>query len=104
MDNPLVVGGGTDLYVQKHDEMPHTAANHLFDHNILRGVKLENGWFEIGASATVSDLKASSQMNGTFPFLQNHLKLVSSTPIRNMATIAGNLVNASPMGDMTVFF
>ena len=104
LGNPLLVGGGTDLYVQKHDEMPHTAANHLFDHNILRGVKLENGWFEIGASATVSDLKASSPMNGTFPFLQNHLKLVSSTPIRNMATIAGNLVNASPIGDMTVFF
>jgi xanthine dehydrogenase small subunit len=99
----LHVGGGTDLYVQRHDDMPHTAANHLFNAPILRGVKLENGWFEIGASATVSDVKASSEMNGTFPFLQKHLKLVSSTPIRNMATIAGNLVNASPIGDLTVF-
>lgn len=25
-------------------------------------------------------------------------------PIRNMATMAGNLVNASPIGDMTIFF
>jgi xanthine dehydrogenase small subunit len=32
------------------------------------------------------------------------LKLVSSTPIRNMATIAGNFVNASPIGDMTAWF
>ena len=99
----LNVGGGTDLYVQRHDDMPHLAANHLFNDPILRGIKLENSWFEIGASATVSDLKASPEMNGTFPFLQKHLKLVSSTPIRNMATIAGNLVNASPIGDMTVF-
>jgi xanthine dehydrogenase small subunit len=97
------VGGGTDLYVQKHDEMPHIVSKPLFDNKILRGVKLENGHYKIGASATVSDLKASSAMNGDFPFLQKHLKLVSSTPIRNMATIAGNLVNASPIGDMTVF-
>ncbi len=98
-----IVGGGTDLYVQKHDEMPHLAAKHLFDHQILRGVKWENGLFAIGASATVSDLKESPEMNAAFPNLQKHLKLVSSTPIRNMATIAGNLVNASPIGDMTVF-
>jgi xanthine dehydrogenase small subunit len=29
---------------------------------------------------------------------------VSSTPIRNIATLAGNFVNASPIGDMTIFF
>ena len=97
------VGGGTDLYVQKHDEMPHIASKSLFNEKILRGVKLENGWFTIGASATVSDLKASIELNKAFPNLQAHLKLVSSTPIRNMATIAGNLVNASPIGDITVF-
>ena len=103
VDGRLNVGGGTDLYVQRHDDMPHLPANHLFNAPILRGIKLENGWFEIGASATVSHFQASPEMNGTFPFLQKHLKLVSSTPIRNMATIAGNLVNASPIGDITVF-
>ena len=98
-----IVGGGTDLYVQKHDEMPHIVSKPLFDNKILRGVKWEDGWFTIGASATVTDLKESPEMNAAFPHLQKHLKLVSSTPIRNMATIAGNLVNASPIGDMTVF-
>jgi xanthine dehydrogenase small subunit len=100
----IYVGGGTDLYVQKHDSMTQTPSNHLFDEKILRGVNLVNGYFEIGGAATVSDLKSSSALNGTFPFLQQHLKLVSSTPIRNMATIGGNLVNASPIGDLTVFF
>ena len=98
-----VVGGGTDLYVQKHDDMPHIALKPLFDNKILKGVKWKNGWFTMGASATVTDLKESPEMNAAFPHLQKHLKLVSSTPIRNMATIAGNLVNASPIGDMTVF-
>ncbi len=101
---PLIVGGGTDLYVQKHADMPHTSANHIFDNQILRGIILKDGFFEMGSAATVSDMKTSSQLNGAFPSLQKHLKLVSSTPIRNMATIAGNLVNASPIGDMTVWF
>src|ERR1043165_5106249 len=43
-------------------------------------------------------------MHSIFPALYKHLKLVSSTPIRNMATLAGNFVNASPIGDMTVWF
>ena len=43
-------------------------------------------------------------MQSIFPDLYKHLKLVSSTPIRNMATLAGNFVNASPIGDMTVWF
>jgi xanthine dehydrogenase small subunit len=43
-------------------------------------------------------------MKAIFPDLYKHLKLVSSTPIRNMATLAGNFVNASPIGDMTVWF
>jgi xanthine dehydrogenase small subunit len=99
----LIVGGGTDLYVQKHEEMPHVSANHIFDNKILRGIILKDGYFEMGSAATVSDMKSSSQLNGAFPFLQKQLKLVSSTPIRNMATIAGNLVNASPIGDMTIW-
>ncbi|RZL02311.1 MAG: (2Fe-2S)-binding protein, partial [Hymenobacter sp.] len=32
------------------------------------------------------------------------LRLVSSTPIRNMGTVAGNFVNASPIGDLTIIF
>jgi xanthine dehydrogenase iron-sulfur cluster and FAD-binding subunit A len=43
-------------------------------------------------------------MLSIFPDLRKHLKLVSSTPIRNMATLAGNFINASPIGDMTVWF
>ena len=43
-------------------------------------------------------------MQQYFPRLKQYLKLVSSTPIRNMATIAGNFINASPIGDLTIFF
>jgi xanthine dehydrogenase small subunit len=99
------VAGGTDLYVQKHDSMTHAPALYLSDiRHPTSDIVLLDGYFEIGGAATVSDLKSSSVLNGTFPFLQQHLKLISSTPIRNMATVGGNLVNASPIGDLTIFF
>lgn len=58
----------------------------------------------MGASVTVSDMKQSSIINEAIPEFEKYVKLVSSTPIRNMATIAGNFVNASPIGDFTIFF
>jgi xanthine dehydrogenase small subunit len=98
------VGGGTDLYVQRHDEMVYARAENLFDNAALRGIEETGDSVEIGASATVTDLLASPVMQRIFPNLYKHLKLVSSTPIRNMATLAGNFVNASPIGDMTAWF
>ncbi len=98
------VGGGTDVYVQKHDAMAESAATPLLYNEELRGIRDTGEYIEIGASATVTDLLESPVMNEIFPDLFKHLKLVSSTPIRNMATLAGNFVNASPIGDMTVWF
>ncbi len=101
---PLPVGGGTDLYVQRHDQMAESEPRPLLFNDELRTIRDTGTHIEIGASATVTDLLESQLMNEIFPDLYKHLKLVSSTPIRNMATLAGNFVNASPIGDMTVWF
>lgn len=99
-----LVGGGTDVYVQKPDVLAETDSTHVFYDDALRGIT-DNGLFiELGASVTVTDLLESDMMQRVFPDLYKHLKLVSSTPIRNMATLAGNFVNASPIGDMTIWF
>jgi xanthine dehydrogenase small subunit len=42
-------------------------------------------------------------MQNAIPKLESFLKLHSSEPIRNRATFGGNIVNASPIGDMTIF-
>lgn len=101
---PTFVGGGTDVYVHKPDVMAESQAAHLLYDNELRGIRDKGDFIEIGASATVTDLLESPVMQSIFPDLYKHLKLVSSTPIRNMATLAGNFVNASPIGDMTIWF
>jgi xanthine dehydrogenase small subunit len=99
-----LIGGGTDLYVQKHDEMTNADIRFVFDEPAMNRIVKENNKCFIGASATVSDLMNSSIINEAFPDFHRYAKLVSSTPIRNMATIAGNFINASPIGDLTIFF
>jgi len=101
---PTFVAGGTDTYVQKPEFFTENESDHLFYDDDLRGIRDLGDYIEIGASTTVTDLLESPVMKAIFPDLYKHLKLVSSTPIRNMATLAGNFVNASPIGDMTVWF
>jgi xanthine dehydrogenase small subunit len=100
----IKVAGGTDLYVQKHDSMIHADIDFLFDSTSLKGIKKIGNTIHLGASTTVEDIRNNKLMNEVFPNLKRHTKLVSSTPIRNMASLAGNFVNASPIGDMSIFF
>ncbi|MGQ0739720.1 MAG: FAD binding domain-containing protein [Bacteroidota bacterium] len=100
----LPIGGGTDLYVQKHEDMVHADIRFLFDRPELNNIRQEGNRCVMGASVTVSDLMASPIIQQAFPDFKKYSKLVSSTPIRNMATIGGNFVNASPIGDFTIFF
>lgn len=103
-ERPHFVGGGTDLYVQKHEEMKDAAIRFLLDHPEMNGISREGGRCIMGPSVTVSDMMASAVINEAFPEFHRYAKLVSSTPIRNMATVAGNFINASPIGDFTIFF
>jgi len=103
-DPEYFVSGGTDLYVQKHEVLPHSQLSFLLKNEELSGITEENGICTIGAASTVTDLIESPVIRKAFPDFEKYYKLVSSTPIRNMATIAGNLVNASPIGDFTAFF
>jgi xanthine dehydrogenase small subunit len=97
------VGGGTDLYVQKHDTMKEATIRFLLDDDQLKGITQQGNKCTIGASATVTDICESPVMQQYFPRLAEYMKLVSSTPIRNIATVGGNLINASPIGDLTIF-
>lgn len=100
----LKLGGGTDLIVQKALKVKKAGVEHLFDSSHLQEIKFENNQCHIGAAVTVTAFAESELIKGLFPDLKKHIRLISSTPIRNMATMAGNLVNASPIGDMSIFF
>nr|WP_321232097.1 FAD binding domain-containing protein [uncultured Psychroserpens sp.] len=98
------VSGGTDLYVQQADHLADNSVHLIAEKDYLKGIRIEDNICTIGTNSTVSDLWNHSKINSYFPNLKKHLKLVSSEQIRNMASFGGNLVNASPIGDMTIFF
>ncbi|MFD1820270.1 FAD binding domain-containing protein [Pseudarcicella hirudinis] len=102
--NARFVGGGTDLYVQKHDEMTHASIRFMLEDQSLKGIEIADNKCILGASSTVTDFGENPALQSYFPELKAYIKLISSTPIRNIATIAGNFVNASPIGDLTIFF
>jgi len=102
--NSTPVGGGTDLYVQRPEEMVQQPAHHLFDNSEFKKTYTKAGYIYIGAEATATDILEAPIMQKHFLKLSSYMKLVSSTPIRNMGTVAGNFVNASPIGDLTIFF
>lgn len=100
----VALGGGTDLYVQQHDALTHAALRPVAELDALRGIRIEDGHCVIGGAAVVTDLLESELMQRHFPRLEEQMLRISSTPIRNMGTLAGNFVNASPIGDLTAFF
>jgi xanthine dehydrogenase small subunit len=103
--NPVfAIGGGTDLMVQKPEAIKHAALHPLFDRETLNSITWADRKLHVGASVTVTQFTENERIKATFPDLHKTIKLVSSTPIRNMATMAGNFVNASPIGDMSIFF
>ena len=83
--------------------MENASLGHVYETSSVQEIALEHGRVRIGASVTVTRFAGSPVLQDHFPDLARYIKLISSTPIRNMATLAGNLVNASPIGDMTVF-
>ncbi len=96
-----LISGGTDLYVQKWEEIYDTKVNFLSSGIIPTAIKEKDSKCIIGAGASVSDLIESPVINENFPEMKKHLILFGSLPIRNRATVGGNIVNASPIGDIT---
>jgi len=99
-----IIGGGTDLMVQKPGEIEETEINLFYNRSDLKGIKKDKDSIIIGSATNASELMNSSIMQEYFPDIKAQFKLISSEPIRNMGTIAGNFVNASPIGDLSIFF
>ena len=100
----LFVGGGTDLYVQKHEKMVELEVQHVTQNDLYKGIHITDNTCTLGGATTVTEMMESKLITDVFPNFIKHMKLVSSSPIRNISTLGGNFVNASPIGDMTAFF
>ena len=98
------VANGTDLFVRFADEMADVNMHLLSSNTALNGITFKEKTCTIGANTTVTQIAENRKLQTLFPKLNQFLKLVSSEQIRNMGTLGGNFVNASPIGDMSIFF
>ena len=97
-DDIAVVAGCTDWFPALGD---NPAPENLLDVTKIpefRGItRVQNGW-RLGAAATWSDV-IRSDLPACFDGLKACARDVGSVQIQNVATIAGNICNASPAAD-----
>ena len=65
----------------------------------LRYIKEDGEGILIGSLSTYSDLLESGVITQSFPAFRDLINIIASRQIRNSGTIAGNIGNASPVGD-----
>lgn len=95
------VAGGTDLYVQKGEAVAASPVQILNHHPEMKGIRLEGNTFRVGALTTFEEFGADERIVAMIPRIQDYLRLIASLHLRNRATLSGNIINASPIGDMT---
>ncbi len=111
------VGGGTDIFVQQADALAAADLCFLKDRAQadacaggtqadIYAIEIETGSGDcrVGGTVTAADIMHHPGLQHYFPRLKDYFKLISSEPIRNMGTVAGNIVNASPIADLVIFF
>lgn len=97
---PALYAGGTDLLVRMRNGLIHPHQMICLERiEELTGVEDRGEEIFIGPCTTFTKLLESPLIMNHFPVLINGLKVLGSPPIRNMGTIGGNIVTASPAGD-----
>ena len=96
-----VLAGGTDLLVQYCDRL-YEINGWLDLKNIkeLKDIRINKNQMEIGTMVTHTQLEKSEDIKKYFPVLSQAAADIGSPQIRNRGTIGGNIVNASPAGDL----
>lgn len=97
----IFIGGGSDLFVQKPDDLLEEEV-YLITERKLNYIRESNSIIKIGSGTTFEEIKQSEILNKYFPSIKKDSDLIASLPVRNAATVGGNLSNASPIGDITI--
>lgn len=94
------LAGGTDLIVQI--ERGRIAPRHVIGLGRvpgLAGIEL-NGRITLGARVTHRAIEQTAELAGSLRCLVEGAEVIGGHQVRNVATVGGNLVNASPAADL----
>lgn len=92
--------GGTDLIPRMRNGLASPKALILLDRiEALRGIHAGPDAIRIGACTPLSHILDDPAIRERLPVLHSAISVLGSPPVRNMATLGGNIVTASPAGD-----
>ncbi len=95
-----LIAGGTDLVIglRNGDQNPWLVID-VTGIEELRRIEETDGTISIGAAVTHSEIASSPLINKWAKVLADAVSEIGSPQIRNLGTIGGNIVNASPAAD-----
>lgn len=101
-DRAVVLAGGTDILVQlnQHNFPEDTVFVGIEDVEECKGIYLKGHEIHIGSLVTDAQLAASPIIQKYANALYLAAKESASPQVRNRATVGGNVVTASPSGDV----
>lgn len=99
----VVLAGGTDLMV--HLRQPWRGRRPAAVVSIrrireLQGIRVTEGAIRLGALVSLTELMAHPVVAREYPVLPFTARYMGSPAIRHLATVGGNLCNASPAADL----
>jgi len=101
LDSPALLAGGTDIIpgIRLGKFRPDTIISLKKLKPELSYIKREGDVIKIGALTSLRDIEKSELIKNAAPVLHEAVSQIASVQVRNMATIGGNLCNASPAAD-----
>jgi CO/xanthine dehydrogenase FAD-binding subunit len=96
-----LLAGGTDLIIRLRDGSirPDVVVDVKRIDDLDAGLRVEADRLVIGGRAVMTDIAAHPVIRRAFAALAESAAVVGSVQIRNRATLAGNIANASPAAD-----
>ncbi len=96
-----LLAGGTDLIIRLRDGTvaPSIVVDLKRIGELRPGIRETDGRLSIAATTTMTELATDAGIRSRFTALAEAAAMVGSVQIRNRATLAGNLCNASPAAD-----
>jgi CO/xanthine dehydrogenase FAD-binding subunit len=98
--NWVVLAGGTDLMVPGHPGASASGVLDLCGLDELHGIEATGDLVRIGACTTYAELLASELVSRHLSLLAVAAREVGATQIRSRGTVGGNVMTASPVGDL----
>lgn len=97
-----IIAGGTDLVIDRRlgRADPQAPLVDVTGIDEMRGLRWDGDELHIGSAATIRQVECDPTVIAQAPALAEAARVFGSVQIRNMATLAGNLCNASPAAEM----